>query len=420
MVDRIESAFGTTLKFPENSSIGQANKTITEKKAQGKDVLTSWADEFDVVITKINSLKASQVDGRVTPHLRTTLEDLSTLNLHLPTLKELRESEDPEVRERVDGVMEKIREGMLEDNEQWGWLDKLKTPRLVTSSLFIDGYNEILAQDPKFQKLGFEKDKNVVRRTIEEASVLYHPKFGINRAASKYYTIAEGFTQDFIDFSQAVRLIEICTMLEPKILSRKNMDMVWKFIKENPYDVLTMMRTLNQSIENLNKITKSHDINVKLKNTYEAQVALSDHPVPLIVGEQDKGLNIGFLKILKRALKRTNYEMAIGESVEKTSDLPERIQKDFTYSRFHVEVSDPKAIFAGLITHMVEFWTKENPAYRHLGPSTFINALCETIGWKYSDSELFRVLYDPNGLNWYAQEWGFTKEFCEYLEQKQK
>jgi hypothetical protein len=309
---------------------------------------------------------------------------------------------------------------MQRGNETWGWLDKIKSPRLTISSLLLDGYNELMREDPRFQNVGFEKHTNAVGRVIDEASVLYHPEYGINRAASKFYTTEEGFTEGFIDFSQAVRLIEAARILEPDILSRNNMHIVWKFIKENPYDVLDLMRTLNTSISDLNKIATDHVIAEVLKNTHEVQAVLSDHPVPLFLGDNDKSFLMRYLRILRRALKRTNFEMAIGESADKTSDLPEQIQKDWTYSRFHVEVSDPKAIFAALITHMAEFWTKEDPSYRLLGKLTYINALCEVIGTRYPDSELFKLLYDKNGLNWYVIDWGFTQEFIDYLDKKVK
>ncbi|MCL5675688.1 MAG: hypothetical protein M1120_01005 [Patescibacteria group bacterium] len=419
MTNQIELAIGTTVRFPEDSSVGMANRIISDKETHGeRDILRPMISEFDLIITRINSLEDQEIDECIAPHLKKIVGLLSANGLRLPTLSQIRENNDPQVREGVNKVMEEVRKGLAGEKKEWGWLNELKTPRLIVGSLFVDSYKHLLAVRPEFQE--HEDINSLANNALEEASLLYYPEFGINRGASRWYTVEEGFTQDFTDFTQAVKLIEICRTLEPNILSRKNMEKVWKFIKEHPRDVLELIRTLNQAVGDLNQIVTEHDVPEMLKNIKDSQAVISDYSLPLFLGETEPGFDIRNLQSLKRGLKRTNFHMAIGESVNQTSELPETIQNNLDYARFHVDVSDPKAIFAGLITHMVEYWTKSNPSYRLLGRDTMINALCEIIGYKHFDSELFKLLYDKDGLNWYSVDWGFKQEFIDYIDKKVK
>lgn len=415
----IEAAFGTSLTIRDETSVGRANRVFDRDPR----FLTTITTEFERVIATINQTDPETIDTSLAPHFRQLATRIRASQSPLPHLGELRDNIYPESTQAVDTMFAHVQRSITDPESRWGWLNGFSRAQLVTGALAIEGYNDVVNDIPHIRESVLEgEEEKMVVLAFEEAMVLQHPDTQLNRLVDRWYDTSEGFTQDFVDFARAQKLLLHALQADPDIANRSNMAETIAYLKENPHVVIDQVRTLNSAIARLNSLAQQKSTDSTLQNVLAVGDVIAQHPLPLPLTTPNGETSFANLNALKKAMQVTNRDMASAERKKGQSLTPEEILADPDgYLGVHLDGKTPEAVFAGLLTHTVYLWARERSEYRSLGAHDLvINALCEVLGREYADSNMFHVLYHPQyGLDWYTTEWGFSEAFLTTLPPKQ-
>lgn len=406
----IEDGVGFSRKI--GGVVGRANEFLANKN----EVFLRVTREFNEVVGLLNTIPTGEIDKTLAPHLLSLREALTTRNLNLPNLDTFRESKDPKVRTAVETVMDGITDTV--DHGDWDWLGEINKPGKVAGALYIEGYERMVRNIPEYEELMKELRKGNLVLAFEEASFLYRPEFILNRYVYEWYNPSEGFSKDFIQYAQSMRLIQICLSLDKGvILEREKIGEVFQMIRKDPHILIDQMRVLDDAIDILNGISVGK-VDHKLINTIKVKKALFQRRLPRPL--EGYHFNLGDALALRQMMRKTNRDLAKGEESEEET-IPGQVYEG-TPLTLHVDAKGEEAnevILAGLLVHAVELYSHSFGEYKGLGHDTLLNAICEMIGRYFSDSKMFEYLYYKRyGANWYDQAWGFSQEFMDYLRKR--
>jgi CheY-like chemotaxis protein len=423
---RIESALGSG-EAVHHGSVSSANTTIRYLEySAGRDLVGPLTTEFNSVVETMNKLMFVEIDQRLAPNLYRVSHSMTTTQSPLPDLESLRTDRAPIKKYLINRKIKEV-DGTITDQagEGWSWLNDLSRPESVASALWIEAWGDIVCSIPENKRFaqglkddnGEDDASKTLVLAFEEAMVLYHPRFRLNRLVSQWYTTDEGFNQNFVDYSRSIDLLIATEDYEPDLLNRKNLRSVKHFIERNPLTLIRQMRTLNRALIHLNQMSSSGDIPQMLENVSGIQTLLKENPLPSPISSTESGRNIfGQLTRFLHAVRELNQDMASAEEEE----LQPKTEEDIScFARFHLDAQGEckeEVIISGLLVQMVERWARKLPEYRTLTEGKLTKALLEVLAYKERHTSMFEYLsQQEHGLSWYALEKTFSRSLLSRL-----
>lgn len=234
----------------------------------------------------------------------------------------------------------------------------------------------------------------------------------LERAAGLVKSATAQMDVDPLERYQMIWTTALMLRSEPHLSGRANMGEAFEYLHGNPRDFLVLIWDLNEAILIFNQQIRRPESDVPYKFVPEVGKALSPSPLalPRIFS------NEGVMRCIPPYSEA--FDLALQREAQYMENAEKGQREGPTYIEGHLRGKSPHSRAAAILMHGYDFWVSELDEYR--GKIQFedtINPLCEVLATHMRDSSLFRLLYDPEDLNWFEKGYGLTDEFIDYTNQ---